>query len=920
MRLFVLLLASTTALPAFAQQAATPPPATNPAAQTPPPAAAEPESDEEASEDIVVTGARTQRGAVIGDVTPEEQLSPADIRSYGVSSVTELLNELSPQTRSGRGAGGAPVVLLNGRRISGFQEIRDLPTEAIQRVDILPEEVALKYGYRADQRVVNFVLRRRFKAVTAELEDRFATEGGRNTPGGELDLLRIRGDKRVNLHLEYSRPGALTEAERDIIQAPNAAAIGGNVSSLNRGAIDPLFGTATTLGVPAGAATQPPTLGAFSTTRNVTDQGAYRTLLPQQRTFSANGTYATTVFGNVSASLNATVDHNVTRALRGLAEVDLDLPVGSPFSPFAVPVRLTRAFDDVPALTQRAETTDLHVGGTLNGDRGQWRWSLTGNLDRDESNTVTTTGLDAAALQAGIDAFDPLANPYAPLSLGALPADRGRSVATSAGLDALVAGPLFLLPAGYANTSIRVGASTSDFTSDSFRRGVASSADIGRDVANAQINLDLPIANRAQGVLSALGRLSINGNLAVDQLSDFGTLWTIGYGANWTPVEGVRLLASVTDQDEAPSAQQLGNPSVTTPGVRVFDYVRGTTATVTTVTGGNPNLIADNRHASKLGLDIKPWSTRQINFRADYTRQSTDDPIAAFPSATATIEAAFPDRFTRDAGGNLLRIDSRPINFARSETSQLRYGVNLSFRIKSELQKKIEAYRAGEGPNPFEGLRPPGGERRPDGPTPDRTRPDGSAMNGGRPDAGGGASRGGAPGGGFRGRGGGGQAGGRVQFALYHTWHLTERVTVADGGPVLDLLNGDAIGAAGGQPRHELEGQAGYVNNGLGARLSVNYQSGTRVNGGTAAAPETLDFGGLATANLRLFADLGGNIDWVRAHPWMRGARVSIQLDNLFNTRRDVRDQSGAVPIGFQPGYLDPVGRTIRVSVRKLFF
>jgi hypothetical protein len=159
-----------------------------------------------------------------------------------------------------------------------------------------------------------------------------------------------------------------------------------------------------------------------------------------------------------------------------------------------------------------------------------------------------------------------------------------------------------------------------------------------------------------------------------------------------------------------------------------------------------------------------------------------------------------------------------------------------------------------------------------------------------------------------------------VQFALYHTWHLTERVTVADDGPVLDLLNGDAIGASGGQARHELEGQAGYVNNGLGARLSVNYQSGTRVDGGTAAAPETLDFGGIATANLRLFADLGGNIAWVRAHPWMRGARVSVQFDNLFNTRRDVRDESGAVPIGFQPGYLDPVGRTIRVSVRKLFF
>ncbi len=915
MRLSFLLLASTAALPAHAQQA---PAAAAPAGAQTPAQTASPEAEEETAEDIVVTGSRTQRGSVVGDIAPEEQLSPADIRSYGVSSVTELLNELSPQTNSGRGAGGAPVVLLNGRRISGFQEIRDLPTEAIQRVDILPEEVALKYGYRADQRVVNFVLRRRFRAVTVEAEDRFATEGGRNTPGGELDLLRIRNNGRVNLHMEYSRPDALTEAERDIVQAPNAAAVGGNVSSLDRRAVDPLFGTATSLGIPALAATRAPALGDFSTTRNTTDQGAYRTLLPQQRTFTANGTYATTIFGNVGATLNATVDHNVTQALRGLAEVDLDLPVGSPYSPFATPVRVTRAFDDVPALTQRVESTDLHLGGALNGDRGQWRWSLTGNVDRDESNTVTQAGLDASAFQARLDAFDPLANPYAPLSLGALPQDRGRSVSTTAGLDALVAGPLFALPAGDANTSIRVGASTSDFTSDSFRRGVASSADIGRDIANAQLNLDLPIANSAQGVLSALGRLSINGNLAVDQLSDFGTLWTIGYGANWTPIAGVRLLASVTDQDEAPSAQQLGNPSVTTPGVRVFDYVRGTTATVTTVTGGNPALIADNRHAMKIGLDLKPWSERQINFRADYTRQSTDDPIAAFPSATAAIEAAFPDRFQRDAGGNLLRIDSRPINFARSETSQLRYGVNLSFRLKSDLQKRIEAYRAGTGPNPFEGLRPSGGERPPERAPQDRTRPDGSAMNGGQPDRGGNGG-GGPPGGGFRGRGGGAQAGGRVQFALYHTWHLTERVTVADGGPVLDLLNGDAIGSSGGQARHELEGQAGYVNNGLGARLSVNYQSGTRVNGGTTAAPETLDFGGIATANLRLFADLGGNIAWVRAHPWMRGARVSVQLDNLFNTRRDVRDESGAVPIGFQPGYLDPVGRTIRVSVRKLF-
>ncbi|MFX8577835.1 hypothetical protein ABTM02_20385, partial [Acinetobacter baumannii] len=87
--------------------------------------------------DIVVQGTRDLPGAVVGDIPPEQQLGPADIRSYGVNSVAELLTELAPQTYSGRGGGGAPVVLLNGKRISGFQEIRDLPTEAIARVDIL---------------------------------------------------------------------------------------------------------------------------------------------------------------------------------------------------------------------------------------------------------------------------------------------------------------------------------------------------------------------------------------------------------------------------------------------------------------------------------------------------------------------------------------------------------------------------------------------------------------------------------------------------------------------------------------------------------------------------------------------------------------------------------------------------------------
>ncbi len=815
------------------------------------PAAQAPEQDESAeSEEIVVTGSRKLPGAVIGDIPPDQTLGQAEIRSYGVSTVSDLLNELSPQTTSGRGSDGAPVVLLNGRRISSFSEIRDIPTEAIQRVEILPEEVALKYGYRADQKVVNFVLRRRFRAVTAEAADTQATEGGGNTPKGSLDMLNIARDRRLNLHVEYTSSEPLTESQRDILQPQRTANSG---------------------------------LGADG---NVVDQRPFRTLQSATSSFTANSVYARNIFGNIGATINGRLESTDSRSLNGLPVVAL--------TPFGSTTSVNRAIEDdgVLPLTQRTSSIAAHLGTTLNGDIGTWRWNVTGNYDRSDTQTFTETGVDASAFAARIRAGDPTANPFGRLSasdFGALPGNRAYATQSTGEVDAVANGNLFSLPAGSVSTTIKLGAETADFKSRSYRTvnllGVDTQGRVSRDTVNGQVNVDVPLTSRSKDVLPFLGTLSANFNLAEDRLSDFGTLQTLGYGANWSPIEGVRVIASVTDTDEAPTAQQLGNPSITTPNVRVFDYVRGETATVTTISGGNPGLVADNNHVKKVGLTLKPWSAKDLSITANYVESRVDNPIAAFPAATAAIEAAFPDRFQRDAGGNLLQVDRRPINFARSDRSELRWGINFSAPLKSKIQRELEAYRAGTGPNPFEGLQPPGG------------------------------------GGGGRGFGGrGGQAGGRIQFAVYHTWHFTDRVLVADGGPSLNLLNGDAIGNSGGQARHELEAQAGYTNNGLGARISANYATGTRVNGGTIAAPETLNFGGLATANARLFADLGQRLEWVKAHPWLRGMRVSLSVDNVFNTRQRVTDATGVVPNTYQPDYLDPLGRTVRLSIRKLFF
>ena len=109
-----------------------------------------------------------------------------------------------PEARAAAAAGGRSL-LLNGQRISGFRELRDLPPEAIERMEILPEEVALKYGYAADQRVVNIVLRRRFNSTSVELRGRGATEGG--YVGGRGEAGRLIITRRRADDAQYPRRG-----------------------------------------------------------------------------------------------------------------------------------------------------------------------------------------------------------------------------------------------------------------------------------------------------------------------------------------------------------------------------------------------------------------------------------------------------------------------------------------------------------------------------------------------------------------------------------------------------------------------------------------------------------------------------------------------------------------------------------------
>src|SRR3546814_10225067 len=80
--------------------------------------------------------------------------------------------------------------------MSGFGAVRNIPPEAIAKVEIFPEEVALQYGYSATERVVNFVLKPDFRQVSAEAEAGVPTQGGQFKSELEPSFIAIGANGR----------------------------------------------------------------------------------------------------------------------------------------------------------------------------------------------------------------------------------------------------------------------------------------------------------------------------------------------------------------------------------------------------------------------------------------------------------------------------------------------------------------------------------------------------------------------------------------------------------------------------------------------------------------------------------------------------------------------------------------------------
>lgn len=801
---------------AHAQQAQTPP---TPPTPPPPPASAPAPADEvsvngdrieradarglDSEGDILVVAHRI-KGQVDAVQPPIAVLDEADIAAYGVSSLTDLVAALAPQIGSGRGRGdGSPVFLVNGMRVANFREIRSLPPEALRRVEVLPEEVALKFGFRPDSRVVNFILKDRFHALFDELQHNAPTSGGYVDWHNEATLVSIDHGSRVNVTGTYDRQSAETEAARGVI--PPVA------------------------GVPGGP-----------------DPADFRTLLPATRSATLNATLAHPLGTGSGITINVLAERDASDGLNGIRPSDTTLPL---------------------ATISRTSTGSLGLGYV----RPIAGWQLSATLDASHVESETATDLAAAPL-----------------------IDHAHSQTDSATSLVTFAGSPRKIPAGDVALTLKSGLAWSRTAGSDSRTGTDTHA--LRGDAQAGFSLDLPLTSTKNHVAGAIGDVSLNLNAEAHHLSDFGALVDWGSGLTWKTTPTLTVGLTYIGTEVAPGLSSLAGPVIATPAVAVFDFVRGTTVSATVLSGGNPRLPREDQRDWKFATYwTLPFGGGNDNVVAEYFRNHSDNPTGSFPVLTQAVQTAFASRITRDSTGQIIAVDETALALAATRAQRVKFTLNIGGSVgKPDPALARRGGRFGGGG--FGG----GGGPRPGG-GPGRS----GGYGGGRP---GGGPPGGPPNDGR----------GRWNLSVSYSRELVNAVQIVSGGGWYDQLTGQAVSGTGvAHDSVTLEGGAFY--RGFGLRLNGNYAGATRVDASGAPGSLPLHFGALATLNARLFVDLGRMEKLVKSAPVFKGTRIELGVTNLFDGQQKVTDPTGATPLRYQAGYLDPSGRVIRLELRKQF-
>jgi outer membrane receptor protein involved in Fe transport len=690
-------------------------------------------------DEIVVVGSRLKSDRA-NLPSPVVTISAADIAAQGLSTPADVVRTLSINTGSEfntdvftqnlsvgtsnfnlRGLGlNATLVLLNGKRqtVSGgladdgstFVDLNALiPMIALERLEVLKDGAAAIYGTDAVAGVADFVTRKNFTGVEAQID--YA-----NTSHSSQDDLTVSGivgggnDKARGIFAaSYLRRSSLSAAERDYTKGKALSSYGqpGAYVLLAQSPVYPdlPYGLANNMsiidpncaaggGIPNPRAVQPAGVTSGVVGTCLFDFSSYYSLVPRERRWNTYGSGELYVNDDVTLYAEAAYAWNgVTRGTSPSFPLlnSPIIPADNPGNIYKVPVlfigRAQGASAGADTVRHESETWRSVMGAK--GDLHGWTWDVAGTHSENNFyvgiNNDLTTRFIAALNGKGGPNNNQYFNPFGSAAL----ATPGQSTYNDPAviddfnstitydyrtrlttLDGSIGGDMFdtkygawgLALGGQVRHEKVIGDLDDQFNAENYIFFVGG-PDFGgsRDVWAGFAEARGPIVP------------TLDAQIAVRHENTDGDFSSTDpkLGLTWSPLNWVRARGTYGTAFRAPSIFQTY--SIQMVQQDILDPLTGTRGFRAVRTVGATNLKPEQADTSNLGLTLTPFegfSASVDYWRFDYTdiivKEGAQALVNANPNST---------RITR-ASGQILRIDTSYINASKALTD----GLDLSLR------------------------------------------------------------------------------------------------------------------------------------------------------------------------------------------------------------------------------------------------
>lgn len=789
------------------------------------------------------------------EVAAETELGEEEIASYGADSIDELIDRLAPLIGA---SGEEPVILVNGQDIGFDLSILGYPAEALSRIAVLKAEAAAHYGHPSGRRVVNLVLKRNYASRHAEASVSWATAGGQY--GGNLTAgqVAIAGDVRWNVQARISLESALRKSARDVPIGTGPVDLVGYLVPSGRDEIDPA------LSAIAGEIVAVAAIPAEA-----------RTGAPTLEDFAAD------------PSLHPADPATFETLLPSRRNISLNLGASRPLGPFNASVSLNASSNHSSRLR------GLPMASVIVLPDSPW------SPFSDEVLLVRPLAGDRALLGE----------------------NGSRSLAGSLTLSGTIGSWRTSISASYARS----------WADNRLERGIDTSR--VQDLIDPNDRSFNPYGPWSERLLLVSGSRSDS--------ESFGARFNVAKTIVDLPAGALTTNFSANGNHSSSGYRRLDEPAdVTVTDRNTHDHLSGELSFSIPVSHRGEDGIGPLGDLV-LDLSVGGQTASGSGLRKQYGGGFTWSPVSVL-EVLGSFEHREVVPSSEQLGAPHVETIKRIYDFSRGEVAEpvwitggnplLRRGsrqsLSLDVRVRP-LDSQMLTVNVGYRQNRAEGGIAPFPELTPiiEAAFPERVvrdaegrlaSVDARAINIARnqdtelvsgvalrlPDPGRGAGEGQK------------RAADPLRFtlSLSHTWRLKSELLTRPDVPVIDQL------AQSGQSRHFLSLQAVAGKKGMGADVRATWRSPARVSSrySSAARPDY-------RYEPPLLVDLGLFIVpdkvWPMAEEtgWLENLKVSLDIDNLLDTYRRVRLADGSIPRGYSRYEIDPLGRTIELSMRKRF-